>query len=161
MSKRTRCALGGIIVAGSFFGATAASAGVTTYPGTLCMQLGVDTRDMTTRYSDSQVTTFYGALTVVCPIAQQGGNVLSASVVVKKWFSSANVKCRLTVRNDFQTISASTPLVSTTAAVGTQTLNLGPLPTFFANGTKTITCSIPASMFDNSGELFSYTVSEG
>src|SRR5258708_884640 len=119
MATRMRFALAAVVVCSSFLGATAASAGVTSYPASMCMQIGPETKDMLSRYGDAEITTFYSPpLTVTCPTVQQGGNVLSASVTVRKFYSTGTISCRLTVRNDSGSVSYQSALASVTA-VGT------------------------------------------
>ena len=163
MSQRTRLFAASIVITGSLLGAIPASAGTTSYPATQCVNYGsTDTKDSWLRYfGDSTATTFGPDVTVACPAIQQGGNA-TATVTGRKYYSTDTVSCKFVVHDAANGNTHSTATINV-SAIGPFTLDLTagvPWPYSYSGGVKVIVCKIPKAPFDNSAELYSYTVTE-
>ena len=157
MSKKISI-LGAILGASLLLVASAANAGITTYTGSSCVQNEKTWSTTGLFFMGPEVTTITGSTTISCPISQQGGNVLAATVSGHNF--GASVSCDLSVRDRFNDSGFSSASV-TTSVSPKYTLNLGAFPHFFSNGTKSVLCTLPAAFSDFTGTVSAYTISEG
>lgn|SRR6185369_3887995 len=140
-------------------GAAGASAGVTSYPGSLCVQTWKVWNTVGLYYFGPEITTITNSTVINCPISQQGHNITAA--YVSGHIYGQTVTCSLLVRDKFND-SGFTSSGATNIGVPAPkyTLDLHPFAHFFSDGTKSVSCTLPASSVDFTGTVSSYTITE-
>ena len=146
----------------ALLGASAAHAGTTSYPGSLCVQNQKTWSTTALFYMGPEVTTLTAATTISCPISQQGGNI-SAAAVSGHIYGQTGVACGLYVRDKYDDSGFSSATVTGPAAITSQhySIDLHPFPHFFADGTKSVLCTLPSASIDFNGTVATYTITEG
>ncbi len=137
---------------------TSASAGVSSYAGTNCIQ--EITSSPSAVYQGGRVFSQSPSRSpFVCPAVQQGGRVLSAQVTGRNLHLTETVRCYVTSHNEWDTSGVSSPTVASTTRPNF-TISLAGIPSFFANGSKNVHCSMPPNVGIDGSSIGAYVIAE-
>ena len=137
---------------------TSASAGVSSYAGSNCKQEVTLSPSVAYQggrvFAQSPYRSYF-----VCPAVQQGGRVLSAQVTGRNLNPAETVSCYVTSHNEWDTSGVSAPSVVSTTRPNF-TISLAAIPSFFANGSKNVHCSMPPNVSMDGSSIGAYVITE-
>ncbi|HYP76715.1 MAG TPA: hypothetical protein VER12_12195 [Polyangiaceae bacterium] len=140
--------------------ASAASASMTSYAGTSCVQ--ELTLSPSIVYQNSRASAYSTATTFfACPAAQQGGALVEAKASGRDLNPTASVSCHVEAMDEFDGAASFGASVSSGAEfIGSFTLDLPPPATTFPSGSTVVHCTMPPAGGRDGSSIGSYAITE-